>query len=77
MLDFSEEIDRLESLLSNLEDAQQNALKTEYYSYMAESLELDIDEIKARLDELYPLQEEQWKKEMQEQNLQYERSVQL
>lgn len=72
MLDFSEEIDRLESLLSSLEDAQQNALKTEYYSYMATSLELDIDEIKARLDELYPLQEEIWQGETKEQNLQYQ-----
>lgn len=74
-MDFENEIENLESLLGNLEAARIDALQSEYHQVLANSLELDITEIKTRLEELYELQNDQWAKEMQEQNFQYERSV--
>lgn len=74
-MNYEDEIETLESLLGNLEAARQDSLNSEYHQYIANSLELDIDEIKNRLEELYELQNDQWKKEMQRQNFQYERSA--
>lgn len=71
-IDVEAEIDVLESLLSNLESARLDALETSYYQYLASSLELDMEEIKSRLEELYEIQDNQWTKEMQEQNREYE-----
>ena len=75
MLDFEDEIDLLESLLGNLEAARIDALETEYHLHLADSLELDIAEVQDRLEELYDLQNEQWKKELKEQNFLFEESV--
>lgn len=66
------EIDCLESLLGNLESARLDAMESSYHQYIAQSLELDIEDIKTRLDELYAIQDNYWTKEMQEQNRQYE-----
>lgn len=66
------EIDCLESLLGNLESARIDAMESSYHQYIANSLELDIEDIKTRLDELYAIQDNYWTKEMQEQNRQYE-----
>lgn len=71
-IDVEDEVDLLESLLRHLEIAKTEALQTEYHQYMANSLELDIEEIQARLDELYEMQNEQWTKDMQQQNIEYE-----
>lgn len=74
-MDFTDEIEVLENVLSNIEAAIGDVQDSPYHSYLAQSWELDKDEIQTRLDELYALQNEQWKKETKEQNLQYERSV--
>lgn len=71
-VDFESEIENLESLLGNLEAAKVDALQSEYHQYIASSLELDIEEIQSRLDELYAIQDEQFAREMKELNLQYE-----
>ena len=71
-MDFTDEIEILENVLSNIEAAIGDVQDSPYHSYMASGWELDKDEIQTRLDELYALQDEQWKKETKEQNLQYE-----
>ena len=68
------EIDCLESLLGNLESARLDAMESSYHQYIAQSLELDIEDIKTKLEELYAIQDKQWTKEMQEQNREYEGS---
>lgn len=73
--DVESEIDSLESVLNSLEAARIDVQDTPYHSHLAQSWELDIEDIKARLDELYAMQDDQWKKEMQQQNFDYERSI--
>lgn len=72
---YEDEIDQLEYALSNLESAITAVEDTPYHGHLAMGWELDKEEIQARLEELYTLQEEQWRKENAEQNLIYERSV--
>ena len=74
-MSFEDEIDLLESVLRNLETAIGEIQDTPYHSYMASSWEMDLDEVRTRLDELYELQNDQWKQENEAQNLEYERSV--
>ena len=71
-MNFEDEIDCLESVLSNLESAIGEIQDSPYHAYLAQSWELDLDEIKSRLDELYELQNDQWKKEIQQQDFDYE-----
>lgn len=71
-IDVENEIEVLESTLSNIEAAIGDIQDSPYHSYLAQSWELDVEEIKLRLDELYEIQNEQWAKEMKEQNLQFE-----
>lgn len=75
MIDFTDEIDTLESVISSLEAAMADIQDTPYHSYMAQSWELDLEEIKSRLEELYDLQDEQWTREMKQQNIEFEESV--
>lgn len=72
MLDFENEIEVLENVLSNIEAAIGDIKDSPYHSYMAQSWELDKQEIESRLEELYELQNDQWSREMKEQNLQYQ-----
>ena len=72
MIDFEDEIEVLESVLSNIEAAIGDVQDSPYHSYLAQSWELDKEEIQSRLDELYAIQDEQFAREMKEQNLQYE-----
>lgn len=74
-MNFEDEIDLLESLLGNLEAARIDALETEYHQHLASSLELDIADVQARLDELYELQNECWSKEQKEQEFLYRESA--
>lgn len=74
-MDFEEEIDVLENVLSNLEAAIGDIQDSPYHNYLAQSWELDLEEIRSRLEELYELQNDEWKKEMQIQNSEYERNV--
>ena len=74
-MDFENEIEVLESTLEYLESAIVEVADSPYHSYLSNTWELDATEIKARLEELYELQNDQWAKEMQEQNFEYERSV--
>lgn len=71
-MNFEDEIDCLESVLSDLESAIGEIQDSPYHSYLAQSWEMDLDEIRNRLDELYELQNDQWKKEMQQQDFDYE-----
>lgn len=75
MFDIEEEIEVLESALSSLEMAIGEIQDSPYHSYMASSWELDKQEIESRLEELYEMQNENWAKEMEAQNFEYERSV--
>lgn len=72
MLDYESEIDVLENVLSNIEAAIGDVKDSPYHSYMAQSWELDKQEIESRLEELYELQNDQWTREMKEQKLQYQ-----
>lgn len=74
-MDIEDEIDVLETVLSNLETAREEVQDAPYHSYLAETWGHDVEEIKARLEELYTMQNEQWKKELEYQNFEYERSV--
>lgn len=71
-VDYEEEIDVLESALGNLESAIGDIQDSPYHSYLAERWELDKDDIQMRLNELYEHQNDQWKAEMQEMNMEYE-----
>lgn len=72
MIDYENEIDVLESALGYLEMAIGDIQDSPYHSYLAQSWELDKDEIQARLEELYDIQNEQWTKEMKQQNIEFE-----
>ena len=74
-MNFEDEIEVLESTLNYLESAMIEVADSPYHSYLSNTWELDATEIKARLEELYELQNDQWAKEMKEQNFEYERSV--
>ena len=74
-MNFEDEIENLESLISNLEAARLDALQSEYHQHLASSLEIDIDDVQERLSELYAMQDELWKQELQQQNFEYEREV--
>lgn len=75
MIDFENEIEILENVLSNLESAIGEIQDTPYHSYMAQGWETDLEEIKSRLEELYDLQDEQWTREMKQQNIEFESGV--
>ena len=75
MYEIEEEIDVLESALSHLSSALEDCLESPYHKYLANSLEMDIDEIKGRLEELYAMQNSIWAAEMKEANREYERMV--
>ena len=72
MIDIEKEIDVLESVLGDIESAIRDIQDTSYHSYLAQSWELDVEEIKSRLEELYEQQNEYWAKEMKEQNIEFE-----
>lgn len=72
---IEDEIEVLENVLSNIEAAIGDVKDSPYHSHLAQSWELDKDDIESRLDELYALQDKQWTKEIQQQNFEYERSV--
>ena len=72
MIDFEDEIDVLESVLSNIEAAIGDIQDSPYHSYLAQSWELDKEEIQSRLDELYAMQDEQFAREMKELNIEFE-----
>ena len=74
-MNFEDEIEVLESLVGNLEAARLDALQSEYHQHLASSLELDIDDVQERLSELYAMQDELWKQELQQQNFEYESEV--
>ncbi len=74
-MNFEDEIEVLESLVGNLEAARLDALQSEYHQHLASSLELDIDDVQERLSELYAMQDELWKQELQHQNFEYESEV--
>ena len=72
MIDIENEIDVLESVLGDIEAAIRGVQDAPYHSYLAQSWELDVEEIKSRLEELYEIQNEYWAKEMKEQNIEFE-----
>ena len=71
-IDFEDEIAILESALSYLEMAMQDIVDSPYHSHLKETWELDADEIQARLDELYMLQDDIYRNEMLQQNIEFE-----
>jgi hypothetical protein len=72
MIDFEDEIETLENVLSNIEAAIGDIQDSPYHSYLAQSWELDKEEIQSRLDELYAMQDEQFAREMKELNIEFE-----
>jgi hypothetical protein len=73
--DFESEIEILEEILSDLERAKQGSLESPYHKHLAESIDVDIEEINARLEELYHIQEMYWAEEKTYLNKEYERMV--
>ena len=71
-VDYEEEINVLESALGNLESAIGDIQDSPYHSHLAQSWELDKDDIQNRLNELYELQNDQWAAEIQEMNMEFE-----
>ena len=74
MMDYEEEIDHLESALSNLESAIGELQDVSYFEHLKGAYEDDVYEIQQRLEELYEMQNEQYDAEMREQNRLYEES---
>lgn len=72
-MDYEDEIDILESVLSDLESAIRTIKDSPYHNYLAQGWELDKEEIESRLDELHSKQNDCWKAEMQQQNIEFER----
>lgn len=73
-MDYEDEIDILEGVLSDLESAIRSIKDSPYHSYLAQGWELDKEEIESRLDILHSKQNDRWKAEIQQQNIEYERS---
>lgn len=73
--DFESEIEILEEILSDLERAKLNSLESPYHKHLAENIDVDIEEINARLEELYQVQNEYWAEEKMYMNKEYERMV--
>lgn len=73
-IDLEEEIDHLESVLSNLESTIGELQDVSYFEHLKGAYEDDIVEIQQRLDELYELQNEQYDAEMYQLNKEYEGS---
>jgi len=71
-MDLESEIDYLEATLNSIREAIENVKDTPYHGHLASGWELDAEEIQSRLDELHLKQNEQWKKDMQQQNIEYE-----
>ena len=71
MFNIENEIDVLESALSNLEMAIGDIKDSPYHSHLANVWEMDVEEIKARLDELYEIQNDYWAKEQAQQEREY------
>ena len=71
-MNYEDEIEVLESALRNLEMAIGEIADTPYHSYLANTWEMDAEEINNRLDELYELQNEEWAKETKHANFIYE-----
>lgn len=76
-MDIQNEIEALETASVNLACAIEDIKDTPYHKYLAEAWEHDAEEIQERLKELYAMQDEQWQKELQYQNYEYEREVGL
>ena len=70
--DIENEIDVLESALGYLEMAIGEIQDSPYHSYLAYGWEEDVDDIKARLEELYERQNDYWAEEMKQQNIDFE-----
>ena len=71
-IDLEEEIDHLESVLSNLESTVGELQDVPYFEHLKGAYEDDMHEIQQRLDELYELQNEQYDTEMRQLNKEYE-----
>lgn len=74
MMDYESEreIERLESVLSHLNDVIGELQDCSYFDYLIGGYEDDTREIQQRLDELYAMQNEEWESEMRYQNQEYE-----
>ena len=74
MLDYESEreIERLESVLSHLNDVIGELQDCSYFDHLIGGYEDDTREIQQRLDELYAMQNEQYDTEMRQLNKEYE-----
>jgi len=69
------EIELLESIIADLESAINEAQNDQYFAYKVDGWKEDIEEIQAKLDELYSQQDMEWVKELNQLNYEYERGV--
>lgn len=74
-MEIENEIELLESTLSYLESAMAEVADSSYFSHLSNSWELDAEQIRSQLEELYSMQNEMWARELKAQNFDYERSV--
>ena len=62
-IDFTDEIELLETTLGYMKDAIGNLEDVPYYKYLKDRWEDDIKEVQERLDELHNMQNNQWEEE--------------
>ena len=62
-MDATEEIELIESIISDLESAISELQEVPYFRYKIDSWEEDIIELRERLDELEELQSREWQEE--------------
>ena len=70
-----DEIEVIENVISDIESAISEVKHCDYFEYKIAGWEDDLRDLNARLEELEAIQNAQWKKEMDWQNREYERSV--
>ena len=68
-----EEIEVIESIISNIESAISEVRHCEYFEEKISCWEDDLRELNERLEELQTIQNEEWQQEMDWQNREYER----
>ena len=69
------EIDVLESTLSHLRGIVEDCQDSPYFNDRITNWEIDIEELEARLEELYEIENDFWAEEIKAQKNEYFRSV--
>ena len=74
-MSVDEEIEKIESIIADIESAISEAKDCEYFEYKVSGWEEDLSDLNERLQELEQQQSSVWQREIAHQNYEYERSV--